>query len=181
MVVFLGEFEGRVDEKGRIIPPAPWRRLLEGGAVVTTGQEGCLYVFPAAEFERITHLMSTAPGSTHEVREFVRVFRATAYTLSNDGQGRALLPYPLRRYASLTSSSDATFIGNGNRFEIWRHHSWREYRTETALELAAVPSTVSLVLTNENGQEFAVSALAVEASEIVASMSLLAAARAEPA
>src|SRR6476469_5173376 len=61
---FLGTFTPRLDYKGRLFLPARFRAALAGGLVVTTGQEGCLYVFPTAEFHRISALMQSAPGSS---------------------------------------------------------------------------------------------------------------------
>ena len=79
--------------------PARFRAALAGGLVVTTGQEGCLYVFPTAEFHRISALMQGAPGSSRGVRDFVRVFRASAHPDTPDKQGRVTIPAPLRAYA----------------------------------------------------------------------------------
>ena len=61
---FLGTFTPRLDDKGRLFLPARFRAALAGGLVVTTGQEGCLYVYPTAEFHRISGLMQSAPGSS---------------------------------------------------------------------------------------------------------------------
>ena len=51
--MFLGTHEPRLDEKGRLILPAKFRDELSAGLVITKGQERCLYVFPAAEFQTI--------------------------------------------------------------------------------------------------------------------------------
>ena len=59
--MFLGTYSPRMDAKGRIILPAKFREELSAGLVLTRGQERCLYVFPAAEFERIHERMRTAP------------------------------------------------------------------------------------------------------------------------
>lgn len=59
--MFLGTYSPRMDAKGRIILPAKFREELSAGLVLTRGQERCLYVFPAAEFERIHERMRSAP------------------------------------------------------------------------------------------------------------------------
>ncbi len=51
--MFLGTHSPRLDEKGRLILPAKFREELADGLVLTRGQERCLYVFSAAEFERV--------------------------------------------------------------------------------------------------------------------------------
>ena len=96
---FLGTHTPRLDDKGRLFLPARFRGALAAGLVVTTGQEGCLYVFPTAEFHRISGLMQAAPGSSRQVRDFVRVFRASAHPDTPDRQGRVTIPAALRAYA----------------------------------------------------------------------------------
>ena len=49
--MFLGTYEPRLDDKGRVILPAKFRSELAEGLVLTRGQDRCLYAFPAAEFQ----------------------------------------------------------------------------------------------------------------------------------
>ena len=125
MDAFLGTHTPRLDDKGRLFLPARFRGALADGLVVTTGQEGCLYVFPTAEFHRISDLMQSAPGSSKQVRDFVRVFRASAHPDTPDKQGRVTIPAPLRTYARL--DTECTVIGNGNRVEVWDSGAWNAY------------------------------------------------------
>ena len=76
--MFLGTYSPRMDAKGRIILPAKFREELSAGLVLTRGQERCLYVFPAAEFERIHERMRTAPLPGRAARDFLRVFLSGA-------------------------------------------------------------------------------------------------------
>ncbi|WP_307812504.1 division/cell wall cluster transcriptional repressor MraZ [Phycicoccus sp. CSK15P-2] len=125
---FLGTHTPRLDDKGRLFLPARFRGALAEGLVVTTGQEGCLYVFPTAEFHRISQEMQKAPGSSKTVRDFVRVFRASAHPDTPDKQGRVTIPAPLRGYAGL--DKDCTVIGNGSRLEVWDTTRWEAYLAE---------------------------------------------------
>ena len=137
---FLGTYTPRLDDKGRLFLPARFRGALAGGLVATTGQERCLYVFPTAEFHRISALMQSAPGSSRNVRDFVRVFRASAHPDTPDKQGRVTIPAPLRAYAHL--AKDCTVIGNGNRLEVWDSAAWSAYLAEVmpAYSTYSVPS-----------------------------------------
>ena len=125
---FLGTHTPRLDEKGRLFLPARFRGALADGLVVTTGQEGCLYVFPTAEFRRVSAQMQSASTSSKQVRDFVRVFRASAHPDVPDKQGRVTVPVPLRRYAGL--DKDCTVIGNGTRLEVWDTARWEAYLEE---------------------------------------------------
>jgi MraZ protein len=137
---FLGTHTPRLDDKGRLFLPARFRSALADGLVVTTGQEGCLYVFPTQEFHRISALMQSAPGSSRQVRDFVRVFRASAHPDTPDKQGRVTIPAPLRAYAHL--DKECTVIGNGNRLEVWDSAAWAGYLAEVmpAYSSYSVPS-----------------------------------------
>jgi len=90
--VFLGTHAPRLDEKGRLILPAKYREELAGGVVITKGQERCLYVFPQEEFTRITEALRTAPVTAKAVRDYSRVFFASASDEVPDKQGRITVP-----------------------------------------------------------------------------------------
>ena len=96
--MFLGTHAPRLDEKGRLILPAKYREELAGGVVITKGQERCLYVFPQEEFARITEALRTAPVTAKSVRDYSRVFFASASDELPDRQGRITVP---RRPAQL--------------------------------------------------------------------------------
>ena len=46
--------------------------------MITKGQERCLYVFPHDEFGRITEALRAAPVTAKAVRDYSRVFFASA-------------------------------------------------------------------------------------------------------
>src|SRR5882724_9562507 len=70
--VFLGTHQPRLDDKGRLFLPARFRDELAEGLVITKGQERCLYVFPLAEWGRITEGLRAAPVTGKSVRDFGR-------------------------------------------------------------------------------------------------------------
>jgi MraZ protein len=123
--VFLGTHAPRLDEKGRLILPAKYRDELAGGVVITKGQERCLYVFPQEEFTRITEALRTAPVTAKSVRDYSRVFFASASDEVPDKQGRITLPTALRAYAGL--QRDCVVIGANTRLEIWDTQAWDTY------------------------------------------------------
>jgi MraZ protein len=123
--VFLGTHYPRLDEKGRLILPAKYREELAGGVVITKGQERCLYVFPKEEFTRITGALRAAPVTAKAVRDYSRVFFASASDELPDRQGRITVPPALRGYAGL--QRDCAVIGANTRLEIWDAQSWEVY------------------------------------------------------
>jgi MraZ protein len=123
--VFLGTHAPRLDDKGRLILPAKYREELAGGLVITKGQERCLYVFPPDEFARITEALRTAPVTAKAVRDYSRVFFASASDELPDKQGRITVPSALRAYAGL--QRDCVVIGANTRLEIWDTQAWDTY------------------------------------------------------
>jgi MraZ protein len=123
--VFLGTHAPRLDEKGRLILPAKYREELAGGIVITKGQERCLYVFPPEEFTRITKALRAAPVTAKAVRDYSRVFFASASDEVPDKQGRITVPPALRAYAGL--ERDCVVIGADTRLEIWDTQAWDTY------------------------------------------------------
>ncbi|GAA5052873.1 MraZ protein [Thermocatellispora tengchongensis] len=123
--MFLGTHQVRLDDKGRLFLPAKYREELAEGLVITKGQERCLYVFPVEEFTRITEALRTAPVTAKAVRDYSRVFFASASDEVPDKQGRVTIPQALRQYAAL--ERDCVVIGANTRLEIWAAHAWETY------------------------------------------------------
>ncbi|MEV4171397.1 MULTISPECIES: division/cell wall cluster transcriptional repressor MraZ [Nonomuraea] len=123
--MFLGTHQPRLDDKGRLFLPAKYREELAEGLVITKGQERCLYVFPVEEFQRITEALSTAPVTAKAVRDYSRVFFASASDEKPDKQGRITIPQTLRQYAGL--ERDCVVIGANTRLEIWDAQAWDTY------------------------------------------------------
>jgi MraZ protein len=126
--VFLGTHSPRLDEKGRIFLPAKFRDELSEGVVITKGQERCLFVFPIGEFRRVTEALSQAPVTQKTVRDYSRVFFASAWQEVPDRQGRVTIPPALRQYAGL--SKDCVVIGANTRVEIWDTAAWEAYLSD---------------------------------------------------
>ena len=123
--MFLGTHSPRLDDKGRLFLPAKFRDELAEGVVITKGQERCLYVWPMAEFRRVTEAMSQAPVTQKTVRDYSRVFFASASDEVPDKQGRITVPPSLREYAGL--SRDCVVIGANTRVEVWDAAAWESY------------------------------------------------------
>ena len=123
--MFLGTHSPRLDEKGRIILPAKFREELASGLVLTKGQENCIYVFSAREFEKVLAQMQDAPLSNMAARDYIRIFLSGASDEVPDKQGRVTIPATLRAYAGL--SKELVVIGAGSRAEIWDATAWEQY------------------------------------------------------
>jgi MraZ protein len=121
----LGTHSYQLDGKGRISLPARFREVLSDGAVLTLGQDGCLWVFPQPEWDRVSAHIDEASLSTPEGRAYSRIFFGSAEGISLDGQGRLTVPLRLRQLAGI--GREAVVLGVRDRMEVWDRAAWERY------------------------------------------------------
>ena len=138
--MLLGQHSPKLDEKGRVILPAKFREELQGGLVITRGQDRCLFVFSAAEFALVNDKIRQAPVTNAEARNYLRIFLSGASDEQPDKQGRVTIPATLRQYAGL--DKDLVVIGVGSRAEIWNASAWNEYLKRQESQFAEVAQEV---------------------------------------
>lgn len=128
--MFRGVSQISLDTKGRMAVPARYRDLLGescgGHMVVTVDMDGCLLLYPAPEWERIEQALMSRPNINPQVRRLQRLLVGHATECELDGQGRMLLPPPLREFAGLDKR--VVLVGQGNKFEIWDEDTWSRNR-----------------------------------------------------
>ena len=120
--MFLGEFEYKIDDKGRVPIPPKFRRELEGGVVLTPGIEKCITAYPLPEWEKLADTLTTGSVTPSKLRRLNRAIFATAFSLTIDGQGRIALPIPLRQYAGI--EAEVVIVGVNTYFELWNKEQW---------------------------------------------------------
>jgi MraZ protein len=120
--MFIGQFEHAVDQKNRVAIPVKFRRSVKGGAVITKGLDGCLFLFTADKWQKMAQSIGQLPVTKSSARVFARLILASAQEVQFDKQGRILLPQYLAKYASI--SRDAIGVGVYDRIEIWDKARW---------------------------------------------------------
>jgi len=122
--MFFGEFEYKIDEKGRVPIPPKFRKELKEGVVLTLGVEKCISAYPLADWEKLAATLTTGSVTPSKLRRLNRAIFATAFRLNIDGQGRIALPAPLREHAEIV---DEVVIAGANTYlEIWSKVLWEE-------------------------------------------------------
>jgi len=127
--VFIGEYTHVLDSKGRLAIPVKFKNLLERGAVVTKGLDGCLFLYTEAEWAKLVARLNQMPISQSNSRAFARLMLAGAMPVSLDSQNRINLPNYLIAFAGLGGT--AVLAGLMNRLEIWDAAKWNEYKKQT--------------------------------------------------
>ena len=120
--MFFGEFEYRIDEKGRVPIPPKFRKELKDGVVLTQGIEQCITAYPLSEWKKLAASLTTGSVTRSKLRRLNRAIFAIAFSLNIDGQGRIALPIPLRQYADI--EDEVIIAGANNYLELWNKEQW---------------------------------------------------------
>ncbi len=133
--MFLGEYAHTIDDKGRLTLPAKYRADLAAGVVVTRGIDKCLFVFPRAEWDKLSAKLDALPLTDPQAREFRRLIFSGAIDDELDKQGRVLLAQYLRDYAGL--NGNVIVAGLNTHMEIWAPDAWNAIRANFDSGLSA--------------------------------------------
>lgn len=121
--MFLGEFEYKLDEKGRVPLPPKFRRELREGVVLTSGVEKCIVAYPVSEWKKLATTLTSRSLSHSKLRRLNRALFAAAFSTIIDAQGRISLPMPLRQHAEI--EDELVVVGANNYFELWNKDQWQ--------------------------------------------------------
>lgn len=124
--MFLGEYSHTIDDKGRLTVPSKFRTDLAVGIVVTRGFDQNLMVYPMPGWQKLSERVLSKPISDPRVREFRRLLFSGAADLTQDRQGRILLPPFLREYAGIMD--EVVIVGMYDHLEIWSATAWQTQR-----------------------------------------------------
>ena len=130
--MFRGVNTLNLDSKGRLAIPTRYRdelvRLANGRMVITVDRDHCLLLYTLPEWEEIERKLVKLPSFNAQARRLQRLLIGHATETELDGNGRILVPPPLREFAGLDKA--VVMIGQGNKFEIWDETKWNERRAE---------------------------------------------------
>ena len=124
--MFQGSAEHVLDDKGRTSLPKAFRDLLarESDTPIITCGERCLTIYTADAFEAIKARLFEDPLPSSRIRRQQRLIVGNAQACRVDGQGRILIPPPLRRLGKL--EREIVFAGIERQIEIWDRTLWNE-------------------------------------------------------
>jgi MraZ protein len=130
---FVSNFTNRLDAKGRVSIPAPFRAIL-----ARDGFEG-LYVHPALDapacdagghrlLSEIDAFLSGLPAYSEERDQLSTALFGTSEILKVDQEGRVGVSEQIRAHTGLTDA--VTFVGLGHKFQLWRPDRFQAHLAE---------------------------------------------------
>jgi MraZ protein len=121
MAGLVGEYEVKLDVKGRFLFPSSLRKQLSPAAqenfMLNKGFEDCLTLYPMNEWEKLSEKLSKMNLFKPKNRMFYRLFHQGAKALALDSAGRILIPVTHMERVGL--NKDVMLIAYNDRIEIW--------------------------------------------------------------
>lgn len=142
---FLSTFVNKVDRKGRVSVPAPFRAALsdaayQGVIAYPSMTDTAIDAFGRATLEELNrrqHERTMEDGDFERALlggdSLIDTIMALAHELPFDGEGRIVLPPALMESAGITER--AAFVGRGQRFQIWCPETFDEHQKNAVAAL----------------------------------------------
>jgi len=133
MLNLLGEYDCKLDAKGRLMMPSGLKKQLqdvvrEGFVVNRDLFEKCLVLYPMSEWKRVSEEIGSLNRFVRKNVLFIRRFNNGATQVDLDSNGRILVPAALSDYAEM--AKELKVVGNGDRIELWSKSNYEVMLSE---------------------------------------------------
>jgi len=132
MFQLLGEYECKIDAKGRMrLPSGLISQLGEEETyefVMNRGLEDCLMLYPIQVWEKITKRINSLNEYNKKNRAFIRHFYRGAHRVTMDSADRILLSKRLLEYAEI--EKETMLFAYNDRVEIWAKDKYNDFLDE---------------------------------------------------
>ncbi|HET6951049.1 MAG TPA: hypothetical protein VFI47_11775 [Acidimicrobiales bacterium] len=118
---FTGSYEHSVDDKSRLVLPAPFRARLAPGAYLGP-LDGFLGLWPEDQIESVFATWEDGVGLGIVSEEAFDAFVAATFPVQPDGQGRIVVHKRLRTFAEL--AGPVMVVGARRRLAVWARDRW---------------------------------------------------------
>ena len=130
-MLFLSTYENKIDSKGRISVPAPYRTVLDqmGQQLIVTRSltDACLEGQGVERINRIVEALDTMDSLADETK-ILQTMLSSARPVKTDSEGRILLPEDFLAFANITET--VVFAGVGRLFRMWNPETWNAHETD---------------------------------------------------
>ena len=140
----FGNYSRVIDDKNRILIPSKLREKLGNILFISIGQDNILEIRNEKDFSIWKDKLLSTNYLNKNARIFSRLILGNTYEIIIDKQSRISLPEKFLKKANILK--DVTFVGVGNKVEIWSTSLFEEFNTEYSIE------TISKKLLKEGNQ-----------------------------
>jgi len=151
MLNLLGEYDVRLDAKGRLVLPSGLKKQLadqlsQGFVINRDVFKPCLVLYPQSVWDSTNRMLSRLNRFVEKNMDFIRRFTAGATHLELDSSGRLLLPKALMDEPKL--GKELKLVGLGDRVEVWSKAGYAQMRKQK-VDLSALAEDVMGSLGND--------------------------------
>lgn len=138
---FRGEWVHKVDTKGRVSIPAPFRRALEEGdpdfapngnpyLVLVYGRKNknCIEGYSVRSMDEVDDMIAALPRYSREREALERMINTQSSQVQVDENGRIVLSAKLREKVGI--GKEAVLAGMGDKFQIWETAAYEADQAE---------------------------------------------------
>ena len=145
MNTIIGTYECKVDEKSRLLLPAPLKKqlaaVLQDGFVLKRSVfQPCLELYPMAEWNLMMNKINKLNRFVKKNNDFIRRFTAGVKVVEIDGPGRLLIPKDLQAFSSI--SKDVVLSSAVNIIEIWDKDLYEKSIDDSIVDFADLAEDV---------------------------------------
>lgn len=145
MNTITGTYECKVDDKGRLLMPAPLKKqlasVLQDGFVLKRSVfQPCLELYPMPEWNLMMNKINKLNRFVKKNNDFIRRFTAGVKTIEIDGPGRILIPKDLLGFASI--NKEVVLSSAVNIIEIWDKDLYEKAIDDSVVDFADLAEEV---------------------------------------
>lgn len=126
--MFFGTYQGKLDDKGRVVIPSKMREEAGQKIFIMKGYDGALSIYKPEEFEKLIVRINSLKDNHKNSRDFARASLASTCELDVDKQGRVQIPSLLINKYHI--GKEVVIIGVGNHIEIWDMQAYQAYEND---------------------------------------------------
>lgn len=136
MLSFIGNFEAKFDEKGRVFVPSAYRKMLPDGersrlAMRRSADEKHIVLYPEGVWQRqLEALRERLDEWNPQDQMLLAQFVADAEWLDFDSQGRVLLGK--KHLQAIEASGEVIFVGMIDRIAVWSKEVYEKSKFSSA-------------------------------------------------
>lgn len=120
----IGNYQNKLDDKGRITIPSKFRKTLGNKIVISFGFDNTLEIRTSASFKEWSSLLVSKGNLSKSARQLSRIILGNSFEIDIDSSGRALLPKQLIDFVNI--KKDVTLVGVGDKIEIHSFEEWEK-------------------------------------------------------